>query len=110
MTINDLIEMAIRGETDEAIRAEIDEHLMRGLSRFSPEAAGHPYTTPEYVEAYWRLGRIARSMSAPTQQIATPAQTEQTLVADCGHRVARSLCMTTSLGTACPDCYDEMSN
>lgn len=29
---------------------------------------------------------------------------------DCGHSVAPALVMRASLGTACPDCYDRMSN
>jgi hypothetical protein len=28
---------------------------------------------------------------------------------DCGHRVPATLVMNASLGTACPDCYDDMS-
>ena len=28
---------------------------------------------------------------------------------DCGHTVARHVVMRASLGTACPDCYDDMS-
>jgi len=34
----------------------------------------------------------------------------ETVLADCGHVVDRVLVMSASLGTSCPDCYDEMSN
>lgn len=32
------------------------------------------------------------------------------VVCSCGHRVSRELVMHASLGTACPDCYDRLSN
>jgi len=33
----------------------------------------------------------------------------KTVVCDCGHTVRRESVMDASTGTACPDCYDEMS-
>jgi len=32
------------------------------------------------------------------------------VLCDCGHTVPESWVMRASLGTACPDCYDEMSD
>jgi hypothetical protein len=29
---------------------------------------------------------------------------------DCGHEIERALVMNASLGTSCPDCYDNMSD
>lgn len=32
------------------------------------------------------------------------------VVCDCGHTVPMRLVMRASVGTSCPDCYDEMSD
>lgn len=32
------------------------------------------------------------------------------VLCDCGHEVRRGLVMSASLGTSCPDCYDDMSD
>lgn len=32
------------------------------------------------------------------------------LLADCGHYCSRSVIMSTSHGSSCPDCYDDMSD
>lgn len=34
----------------------------------------------------------------------------ETLLCDCGHECERVLVMSASLGTACPECYDRMSD
>ena len=34
----------------------------------------------------------------------------KTVAADCGHTVEAAHLMSASMGTACPDCYDRMSN
>lgn len=31
------------------------------------------------------------------------------ILCDCGHRVPKGTVMSTSSGTSCPDCYDDMS-
>ena len=37
-------------------------------------------------------------------------QTPELVRCSCGHSVPRTLVMNTSTGTACPDCYDRMSD
>jgi hypothetical protein len=34
----------------------------------------------------------------------------ETVKCDCGHTVPRNLVMSASLGTACPECYDRLSD
>ncbi len=34
----------------------------------------------------------------------------ETKLCDCGHEVNKSLAMSASLGSSCPDCYDRMSD
>lgn len=52
--------------------------------------------------------RAERLLSKFTHEIANPKSEEEVLCA-CGHKVPKSLVMTTSLGSSCPDCYDKMS-
>ena len=49
---------------------------------------------------------------AKTQQIELTGQRKMILLkkCDCGHIVEQILVMSASRGTACPDCYDRMSN
>ena len=64
----------------------------------------------EYMEAAdWEmLGALRRAYRASA--IAQPAPVSRPMVtADCGHSVSRNLLMNASTGTACPDCYDRMS-
>jgi hypothetical protein len=39
-----------------------------------------------------------------------PASRGKMVRCDCGHTVPSILVMNASLGTSCPDCYDEMSD
>ena len=34
---------------------------------------------------------------------------EETILCTCGHEVKKTLVMSTSTGSSCPDCYDRMS-
>jgi len=38
-----------------------------------------------------------------------PQRAVETVLCDCGHSVERGMSMRASRGTACPDCYDRMS-
>ena len=56
-----------------------------------------------------------RAIQAAAQQIneqrAQPPVTDPEVVrCACGHIAARSVVMSTSRGTSCPDCYDRMSD
>ena len=73
-------------------RAEVLKKLADGQALRWCEAPNHYYN-----HSYGIIGRKR-----------TPAPVE-TLKCDCGHTVARSLAMTASMGTSCPDCYDRMS-
>ena len=39
-----------------------------------------------------------------------PASRRNLVKCDCGHMCPRSLVMSTSRGTSCPDCYDRMDD
>ena len=41
---------------------------------------------------------------------AVAAQTVPTVLCDCGHRVLEGQAMLASTGSACPRCYDRMSD
>ena len=43
-------------------------------------------------------------------KLKTTPKPQQLVRCDCGHSVPRALVMSSSTGTSCPDCYDEMSN
>lgn len=49
-------------------------------------------------EADWNARNAARPQATPVM-----------VLCDCGHTVAKSLAMSASTGTSCPDCYDRMS-
>ena len=67
--------------------------------------------------AVQRLGLTPRLPDAllPSQQpkmataVVAPVQRAMTRCS-CGHTVPSSVVMTASRGTACPDCYDDMSD
>jgi hypothetical protein len=58
------------------------------------------------------LGRYEEIPVVPTiAQLDRQARREANYVrCDCGHRVPAAQVMNASLGTACPDCYDRMSD
>lgn len=52
---------------------------------------------------------IAESLAILDAAERTP-QSRDLVTADCGHTIPRAQLMHASIGTACPDCYDEMEN
>jgi hypothetical protein len=54
------------------------------------------------------LGQVPES--APIDAAAITFEKSKLVLCDCGHAVPRSWVMQSSRGTACPDCYDELSD
>ena len=52
---------------------------------------------------------LAHTKSEETKFAAWQNRSLAVVTADCGHTVEKSLLMSGSRGTACPDCYDRMS-
>ena len=69
---------------------------------------------PEHCQkmrlASWRLlGIVAEQKMERKAQPVHPPKPVELVECSCGHSVPRALAMSASLGTSCPDCYDEMS-
>ena len=53
---------------------------------------------------------LVREHQPEEPRVAPKRVAAKMVLCDCGHAVAAILVMTTSRGTSCPDCYDEMSD
>lgn len=58
----------------------------------------------KYAPYWYAKIRVTR------QPVAKTTAAEEWVLCDCGDIVKSRLVMSASLGTSCPDCYDEMSN
>ncbi len=103
MTINELIEQVQEGQTsvEDAARLAVDS-LGYALEYFDPSTRAEAET----LTLIRRAAREARSTAA-TAAVSEP---EVMVMCSCGHEVPRSQVMSASRGTACPDCYDDMSD
>ncbi len=85
--------IAAAAARNEKSSAEIVELLQTG----QPVAWGE---SPNYFYDH-SLAIIRKKRTAPAPDL---------VLCDCGHRVPRAQVMRASLGTACPDCYDKLSD
>jgi hypothetical protein len=112
MTINDILDLAVAGTTPDELAAILRaQNLVDRIARFDTRAAGYSDDDPR-IPAYWKLLTIANEIRAnrtPTRDAAFPRPEPELVLCDCGHRVPAMQCMSASLGTACPDCYDRLS-
>ncbi len=97
---------------------QLDTMFARILERetwFAPRQHREPMTTWQQVLQYLATGKelhhdddwyaVLRLEPAPLPEI------QKRLVrCDCGHTCASTLVMSASLGSACPECYDRMSD
>lgn len=82
---------------------------------FAPRVGRTPMTTPEQVLAGLEAGQVFRHGDDWYQNIRIepgplPALKSDLVRCDCGHECERTLAMSASRGSACPDCYDRMSD
>jgi hypothetical protein len=65
----------------------------------------------EQAEVEARRDAWMAERSRRNQELIAASKLAKTSVrCDCGHTVSQNLVMNTSRGTACPDCYDRMSD
>jgi len=79
---------------------------------FAPRLEGEEiggYPPAHCQEMAMARRRLRAIMKERESQPAVSRPQPELVRCSCGHSVARQLVMTASLGTACPDCYDEMS-
>jgi hypothetical protein len=84
---------------------------------FAPRVNREPMTTREQVLDYIATGRTIaydsdwyaeiRDLDAFAPVVREPVKM---VLCSCGHEVPSSQVMNASRGTACPDCYDRMSD
>ena len=103
-TINEYIAEVLNGTmtADEAAR-DMFPKLSYAVEYYSP-AQGE-------WDAYQGIRRAYQALTAatPKQDPRKPDEVEM-VACKCGHTVPRSLVMSASMGSSCPDCYDRMSN
>jgi hypothetical protein len=83
---------------------------------FAPRVKREPMATRQQVLDFLASGKTINYGSDWYAEVRdadafAPRQPKQIVEVkcDCGHTVAKSLVMSASLGTSCPDCYDRMS-
>lgn len=91
-----------------------DSNTYRPVSQPAPVAASteSPFDFDSGGFGIGGLGRYEEQPIIPTAaQLDRQARREASYAeCDCGHRVPAAQVMTASLGTACPNCYDRMSD
>lgn len=103
-------------DTTEEEAARLLDGVLSRESWFAPRQKREPLTTREQVAAFLAKGRREmrhgdewyeniRAKPAPR-----PEPKPDLVRCDCGHECERLLVMSASLGSACPDCYDRMSD
>lgn len=105
MTIRDYFKLS-DSELDNISNEEIRD-AEYGIKYFDFGAAGIRPTERDWQVMDYLRGRLEAIEQATEKSVART--TEKLLICDCGHSVPRELVMSASIGTSCPDCYDEMS-
>jgi len=99
----------------------LDRILPRLLARENPywPKKGPPLTNRDEVESALAAGHELKFGDAHDDVVRLKPQAPGVFTrvsqvdmvrCDCGHYCERTLVMSASLGTACPECYDRMSN
>ena len=117
-TINELIKMEHREFKTyrDKIVAEWENgsnDWRQGIWAFSTRAAGfNEEQTEIFYERILPMRETLREIEKREKQNSpTPIKPAiQMRMCDCGHTVPRDHVMSASLGSSCPDCYDEMSS
>lgn len=93
---------------------QIIERILERETWYAPRVNRTPMTSPAEVIALLETGKPLpfgndwddRIRRAPTLRASA---TREMVMASCGHTVSRTILMSASMGTTCPDCYDRMS-
>jgi len=106
-------------ETDFAnIQAEIEvDDIEEGLSfmrnYFGKNLPASPFFSWSYSDAKTaeRRRELIKAIEGKKEEKADVVvkEVEVEVLCSCGHMVPKSLVMTASFGTCCPECYDRMS-
>lgn len=114
-----IFEAAEGGDGIEEIARRLTPKTAQWVRGWECQARNESPGTPEHARAVadgelWRtvLLPAARTIAPPddTGEARQPSQREALITCDCGHKVPGSAVMSTSRGSSCPDCYDEMSD
>lgn len=85
--------MAVRDLTrDEAINALLSGKTLRNHS-----------------EDWYSVCRCGAAYESKMERLRAAQEPVEMVKCSCGHTVPRTMVMSASLGTSCPDCYDRMS-
>jgi len=102
-------------DLDERLFANRVRDILKFDAWYAPRIGREPLTSREQIEAtliagdelHYGLDWYAIVRAKPESR---PSRPEPEMVrCDCGHLCERGLVMSTSTGTSCPECYDEMS-
>jgi len=69
---------------------------------------GGPAATVETIKA--TIDELLDKKTDTDNEAKTTEHTNELMKCDCGHSIPKSIVMSANLGTACPDCYDRMSD
>jgi hypothetical protein len=103
--MNDYFPLISSGEisADQAVQECLARGWTYALRYFSPQC--------EDDLPYWKmLESDAWQNYKNRQKTRFVKETSKTVIADCGCAVPKNLVMKASLGSSCPDCYDDMSD
>ncbi len=101
MTMMEMLDGMVRGE----ITVDDAGAMVAANPSWSYDVKYGESTAEINERALWPLRRhLAASAKAQRPAVATP-----TVRCDCGHSVTHVNVMRASTGTACPNCYDRMS-
>ena len=108
-------------EDFETIRAEIVvDNIAEGLdfmANYFGEDMGNKFFEWSYREVMTHERReelkalISKAKAAKAEEVveAEAVEAEEEVLCSCGHSVPKSMVMSSSSGTCCPECYDRMS-
>ena len=103
-TVNDLINAVNAG----TITAEQAADIASKNYRFAAAVRNFSPSTPEQFAGYRPI--LAAMTTRQTAAAAAPRPAVEMVRCSCGHSVPAVQVMRASLGSACPDCYDRMSD
>jgi len=104
-TINQAIAAVMNGETTAVqVAADVYPGMSYAIEYYSP--ARGEWDTYQAIRTEWKKLESAAVVPAPTTA-STPVEMKK---CSCGHTIPKTLVMSASMGSSCPDCYDKMSN
>jgi hypothetical protein len=95
--------------------SQYPDFLVTLTTRYELRTSEFEEPADRVCRAYNELAAVAHGIMAARKQL-QPAPPVEPVAApvlvrcDCGHEIPAGLVMRASRGTACPDCYDDMSD